>query len=93
MGVHLVKYDQGYIVFDGESRIGAVAPVWLASHIRRGRAQTSPWWTAQDAYGTPVAAPDPLRVGQSADRWQTRAEAIAALVARLEPTSPPAAAK
>jgi hypothetical protein len=36
------------------ARVGRVAPVRVASHIRRGRSQASPWWQARDLAGDPV---------------------------------------
>jgi hypothetical protein len=60
-----VKRDRanGYPVVDNETnaRLGRVNPVYLPSHIRRGRAQASPWWQALDLNGDPVGEPQQRR--------------------------------
>jgi hypothetical protein len=66
-----------YAVFRDAARtdfLGTVVPFFLPSHIRRGRAQTSPWWTAYDQNGVQTASPGGVY------RFQSRREAAAVLV-------------
>jgi len=77
-----VRSSIGYEVYRGDDYyVGMVYPVEMASHIRRGRAQTSPWWMAQMRDGTQVTGPDPYRLGRTIDRWQRRTDAAERLIA------------
>jgi hypothetical protein len=59
--------------------LGIVRPVFMASHIRRGRMQTSPWWVALPAGASePLTYTDLANAGQ-VQHFQSRREAAAAL--------------
>jgi hypothetical protein len=76
-----VRCPLGYEVYRSDDYyVGIVYPVEMASHIRRGRAQASPWWMAQMPDGTQVVGPDPYRLRRTVDRWQRRTDAADRLV-------------
>jgi hypothetical protein len=72
MATKLVKIPEGYEVFDEQGvRLGWMTRIYPPSHIRRGRAQTSPWWAPETADGRCL-------------NWkQSRVAAVAALIAAL----------
>lgn len=67
--------ELGYEVFAGKEpkAIGRVLKVRKESHIRRGRAQVSPWWRPVNLAG--VAVGERTRHGDLVD-YQTRLAAI-----------------
>jgi hypothetical protein len=69
---------------DTRVRIGTVAPVAVASHIRRGRDQVTPWWQARCSKGHPVSSPANLRGRPDATMWPRRRQAGEALVRHVE---------
>lgn len=69
------------VVAPGEQVVGEVFQTWFASHIRRGRMQTRPWWQARHVNGLPVL--DDCR-----DAWMTRRAAGEALLRDMERLSP-----
>lgn len=77
------REDRGVylVVAPGERVVGEVRQAWFASHIRRGRMQTSPWWQARHVSGMPVLV-------DGRDAWQTRREAGEALLRDVERLTP-----
>ena len=76
-----IRCPFGYEVYRSDDYyVGLVYPVEMASAIRRGRSQVSPWWMAQMPDGTQVVGPHPYRHGRTIDRWQRRVDAAMRLV-------------
>lgn len=73
--IRVVRTSPGvYAIRDGDTDIGVVSQVWFGSHIRRGRMQTRPWWRANRS------SDGLLVIDGRTDAWQTRADAVDALV-------------
>lgn len=71
------EYTGSYLVMVDGAHVGGVFRVWYASHIRRGRMQTRPRWRARRWPGVMV-------IHDGRDAWQTRREAVDALLRHLE---------